>query len=235
MRIPAFFTILALALPLAAPHAASAEGRLSVSGEARVAAVPDMATISLGATGRGDSAVAAMNATSSAVDAILARLAELGVEPRDIQTTQLRVSEQTRWDRDRNEDIFIGYAATNTVRVRVRDLDGIGALLAAVLDDGANQLQSLRFGVQEAREIEDEARRRAVADAIAKAELYAGAAGVTLGPVLELRDSAEPLVRSIVEPEPMVLEEAPAARDVPVAAGEIEVSAEVTMVFAIGE
>ncbi|OWV56774.1 SIMPL domain-containing protein [Mameliella alba] len=235
MRISAFLTILALALPLGAPHAASAEGRLSVSGEARIAAVPDMATISLGATGRGKTAVEAMNATSTAVDAILARLSDLGVEARDIQTTQLRVNEQTRWDRDRNEDIFVGYYATNTVRVRIRDMDGIGALLSAVLDDGANQLQSLTFGVQEPREVEDEARRRAVADAIAKAKLYADAAGVTLGPVLELRDSAEPLVRSIVEPEPMVVEEAPAARDVPVAAGEIEVRAEVTMVFSVSE
>lgn len=231
MRILAFMT----ALMLAAPLGALAEGRLTVSGEARVAAVPDMATISLGATGRGKTAVEAMNATSGAVDAILATLRDLGIEARDIQTTQLRVGEQTRWDRERNEDIFIGYAASNTVRVRVRDLDGIGALLSGVLDDGANQLQSLSFGVQDPRAVEDEARRRAVADAMAKAKLYAEAAGVALGPLQELRDTAEPLVSSIVQPEPMMLEEAPAARDVPVAAGEIEVRAEVTMVFSIGE
>ncbi|WP_246594367.1 SIMPL domain-containing protein [Mameliella sediminis] len=223
------------ALMLAAPLGALAEGRLTVSGEARVAAVPDMATISLGATGRGKTAVEAMNATSGAVDAILTTLRDLGIEARDIQTTQLRVGEQTRWDRERNEDIFIGYAASNTVRVRVRDLDGIGALLSGVLDDGANQLQSLSFGVQDPRAVEDEARRRAVADAMAKAKLYAEAAGVALGPLQELRDTAEPLVSSIVQPEPMMLEEAPAARDVPVAAGEIEVRAEVTMVFSIGE
>ncbi|MBY6115821.1 SIMPL domain-containing protein [Mameliella alba] len=231
MRILAFMT----ALMLAAPLGALAEGRLTVSGEARVAAVPDMATISLGATGRGKTAVEAMNATSGAVDAILATLRDLGIEARDIQTTQLRVGEQTRWDRERNEDIFIGYAASNTVRVRVRDLDGIGALLSGVLDDGANQLQSLSFGLQDPRAVEDEARRRAVADAMAKAKLYAEAAGVPLGPLQELRDTAEPLVSSIVQPEPMMLEEAPAARDVPVAAGEIEVRAEVTMVFSIGE
>lgn len=231
MRILAFMT----ALMLAAPLGALAEGRLTVSGEARVAAVPDMATISLGATGRGKTAVEAMNATSGAVDAILATLRDLGIEARDIQTTQLRVGEQTRWDRERNEDIFIGYAASNTVRVRVRDLDGIGALLSGVLDDGANQLQSLSFGVQDPRAVEDEARRRAVADAMAKAKLYAEAAGVPLGPLQDLRDTAEPLVSSIVQPEPMMLDEAPAARDVPVAAGEIEVRAEVTMVFSIGE
>lgn len=231
MRILAFLTIVALALPVGA----SAEGRLTVSGEARIAAVPDMAIITLGADGRGPTAIDAMNVTSGAVEAILARLKGLGVEARDIQTSQLRVSEQTRWDNQRNEDIFLGYYATNTVRVRVRDLDGIGPLLSAVLNDGANKLQNLSFAVQEPREIEDEARRRAVADAKAKAELYASAAGVTLGSVVDLRDSAEPLVRSIGGPEPMILEEAAMARDVPVAAGEIDVRAEVTMVFAIAD
>ncbi|SNS03454.1 SIMPL domain-containing protein [Antarctobacter heliothermus] len=129
----------------------------------------------------------------------------------------------------------MGYYATNTVSVRVRDLDGISALLSAVLDDGANQLRNLSFSVLEPRPIEDEARRRAVADAMAKAKLYADAAGVTLGPLLELRDNAEPLVRSIAGAEAMMMEEAVVAKDVPVAAGELEVRAEVTMVFAIAE
>mgnify|MGYP003144404829 CR=1 FL=1 len=231
MRILAFLTVVAFAMPLAAV----AEGRLTVSGEGHLAVVPDMAVITLGADGRGQTAVEAMNATSVAVEAILARLADLGVETRDIQTTQLRVNEQTRWDNTRNEDVFLGYYATNTVSVRVRDIDGISALLSAVLDDGANKLQNLSFSVQEPRKIEDEARRRAVADAMAKAELYADAAGVTLGTVLELRDSAEPLVRSIARAEPMMLEEAVVAKDVPVAAGELEVRAEVTMVFSIAE
>ncbi|MGP6085849.1 SIMPL domain-containing protein [Antarctobacter jejuensis] len=232
MRILIFLIATLCALPLAA----LAEGRLTVSGEARVAAVPDLATLSLGASGRGDTAIEAMNATSEAVDAILARLASLNVEARDIQTRQLRVNEQTRWDRDTEQEIFIGYYATNSVSVRVRDLDRIGELLSAVLDDGANDLQDLSFGLQHPREVEDEARRRAVADAQAKAALYAEAAGMPLGAILSIKDSAEPLVRSIVQAEPMiVVEESPAARDVPVAAGEIEVRAEVTMVFAIGD
>ncbi|WP_417208068.1 SIMPL domain-containing protein [Antarctobacter sp.] len=231
MRILAFLTVVALSLPLVA----AAEGRLTVSGEGHLAVVPDMAVITLGADGRGPTAVEAMNATSDAVEAILARLTGLGVDMRDIQTTQLRVNEQTRWDNARNEDVFLGYYATNTVSVRVRDLDGISALLSAVLDDGANQLQNLSFSVQEPRPIEDEARRRAVADAMAKAKLYADAAGVTLGPVLELRDTAEPLVRSIAGAEAMMREAAVVAKDVPVAAGELEVRAEVTMVFTIAE
>ena len=232
MRILIFLIATLVAMPLQA----LAEGRLTVSGEARIAAVPDVATITLGARGRGKTAIEAMNATSEAVEVILERLAVLDIDARDIQTTQLNVGELSRWDNERNENVFIGYLATNTVQVRVRNLDLIGELLSAVLDDGANELRNLSFGLQDARAVEDEARRRAVADAMTKAALYAEAAGVPLGDVVSIKDSAEPLVRSIVEAEPMIIaEEAPAARDVPVAAGEIEVRAEVTMVFAIGE
>jgi uncharacterized protein YggE len=229
MRILAFL----FAAALAVPFAAQAEGTLTVAGEARVAVVPDMATVSLGAVGRGQTAVAAMNATSAAVDAILARLASLGIESRDIQTTQLRVNEETRWDNNRNEDVFLGYIAQNSVRVRVRDMEQLSPLMAAVLDEGANRLQNLDFGLQEPRKAEDEARRRAVADAIAKADLYATAAGVEVGNVISLRDTAEPIVRSMARAEPMIMAEA-VVLDVPVAAGEIEIRAEVTMVFAIG-
>jgi uncharacterized protein YggE len=229
MRILAFL----FAAALAVPFAAQAEGTLTVAGEANVAVVPDMATVSLGAVGRGQTAVAAMNATSAAVDAILARLASLGIESRDIQTTQLRVNEETRWDNNRNEDVFLGYIAQNSVRVRVRDMEQLSPLMAAVLDEGANRLQNLDFGLQEPRKAEDEARRRAVADAIAKADLYATAAGVEVGNVISLRDTAEPIVRSMARAEPMIMAEA-VVLDVPVAAGEIEIRAEVTMVFAIG-
>jgi uncharacterized protein YggE len=230
MRNLAFLVVAFLALPLAA----TAQGTVTVAGEARVAVVPDMATISLGAVGRGKTAVEAMNATSGAVEAVLARLESLGVEARDIQTTQLRVNEETRWDNQRNEDVFLGYVAQNTVSVRVRDMAQLSSLMADVLDQGANRLQNLDFGLQEPRKAEDEARRRAVADAIAKAGLYADAADIDLGKVLSIRDTAEPMVRSISGPEPMMLEEA-MMREVPVAAGELEVRAEVTMVFAIGE
>lgn len=231
MRNLMFFVVACVLLPLAAV----AEGRLTVAGEARVAAQPDMATLTLGALGRGKTAAEAMNETSVAVEAILARLAALGVAQRDVQTTQLRLREDTRWDQSRNEDVFMGYVARNTVEVRIRDLDGIGALLAAVLDDGANELQNLYFGLQNPRKVEDEARRRAVADARSRAELYAEAAGVTLGALVSLRDTAEPLVPSVMPAEPVIVEAAMASEDVPVAAGEIVVRAEVTLVYAIGE
>ncbi len=230
MRILIFLFAICLGLP----SVAQAQGGMTVAGEARVAVVPDMASVSLGAVGRGETAAEAMNATSVAVNAILSRLESLGIAPQDIMTTQLQLSEETRWDNARNQDVFLGYIARNSVQVRVRDLERLSGLMAAVLDDGANRLQNLSFGLQNPREAENEARRRAVADAMEKAALYAEAAGVTLGDVVSLRDTAEPIVRSRAGAEARMMAE-PVVMDVPVAAGEIEVRAEVTMVFDIGE
>ncbi|WP_040604185.1 SIMPL domain-containing protein [Sagittula stellata] len=213
---------------------AQAPGRMTVSGEAKVVATPDMAVLRLGAQGRGETAAEAMDSTSAAVSAILARLQELGVAENDIKTTSLNLSEERRWNREQEVEVFEGYLAENIVEVRVRDLDSLGAILGDVLDEGANRMQGLQFTLQDPREVEDEARRRAVADARAKAELYAEAAGVSLGTLVTLTDSATPIVRPMDLAEPVVME-ARAAKDVPVAAGEIEIRAEVTMTYALGQ
>ncbi|MFW2542204.1 SIMPL domain-containing protein [Primorskyibacter sp. 2E107] len=222
--------IAALLAPLPAALAAqeAALRSLTVTGQGTVAAVPDMAQISLGARAQDETAVGAMNKTSEALDAILSRLTAMGIDARDIQTSGLRLDE--RWSNGsvngvRERD---GYEATNMVTVRVRDLEKLSDVLKAVLDDGANSLANLSFDVQDPRALQEEARRQAVRDAMEKAKLYAGAAGVTLGPVLTITDSATPMVAS--GDMPMLRAE---AMSVPVAAGEITLQGQVTMVFGL--
>ncbi|MFZ7090141.1 SIMPL domain-containing protein [Primorskyibacter sp. 2E233] len=219
-----------IALPVAAIAQEQAPRTMTVTGEASVTAVPDMAQISLGARAQDKTAVGAMNKTSDALETIMARLTGMGIAARDIQTSSLRLDE--RWE---NSSInggreFQGYEASNMLTIRVRDLDGLGDVLKAVLDDGANSLNNLSFDVQDPRPLQDEARRLAVRDAMEKARLYSGAAGVGLGPVLRITDSATPMVSSRDMPVAMM----EAAR-VPIAAGEITLRGQVTMVFQIGE
>lgn len=224
---------LALAMFAASPALADTLSTITVSGEAKVVTAPDMATLSLGATGAGQDALTAMNVTSEALEAVIARLQSSGVEDRDIQTSSLRLNRKASWDREKDQEIFQGYEASNMLTIRVRDLSTLSAVLGAVLSDGANNLSGLTWGVQDTQAVEDEARRRAVKDAMAKAALYAEAAGVVLGDVMSIRDTATPIVGpSLGRAAPMM---ADMASDVPVAAGEIEASANITMVFAIGE
>ena len=221
---------IAITILLALPFGAAAQDlpSLTVTGEGSVSAVPDMATVTLGVSARDPSAATAMNRTSQAVAAILERLTALGVAPRDVQTTDLSLGPV--WvDRNNNGQPQVdGFEASNRVTVRIRAIDSVGAVLEAVLEDGANRLDGLSFGLQDPRPLLDEARRLAVADARAKAQLYADAAGVPLGPVRELTEGG------VIGPRPEMMM-AMRADAVPVAAGETTLSALVTVVYDIGE
>lgn len=224
--------VVALAVCLAAPVLADTDQTITVTGEARVAAAPDMARLSLGATGRGADPITAMNHTSAVLDVVIARLQSMGLEPRDIQTSSAQLNRRARWDRDKEQEVFLGYEANNSLTIRVRDLSQLGGVLGAVLEDGANSLSNLTWAVQDPAPLEDKARREAVQDAMAKAALYAEAAGVELGQVLMISDSAAAGIGPSMRGAAPVMEAM--AADVPVVAGEIEASARVTMVFAIG-
>ncbi len=212
--------VLALA-PLAAP----AEGaRLTVTGEGSAAAVPDMATVSLGVTAQDPEAGAAMDQASRAAADILARLDGLNIAPRDRQTSDIGL--QPVWSRYDSDDRRItGYEATNSLTVRVRDLESLGDVLAAVTEGGANRLSGLTFGLQEPGPVMDAARRDAVADAMARAGVLAEAAGETLGPILSISEAGGSA--------PMPMMEMARMASAPVAAGEQVVSAQVTVVFSL--
>ncbi len=213
--------------------AAWAEGevaRITVTGEGRVAAVPDMATVSLGVSAQAETAKAAMDRTSDGVAALLVQLAAAGVEDRDIQTSGLSLGPVWQHSRTGDEPPRItGFSAANTVTVRVRALDELGRLLDGALAGGVNTLHGVSFGLQDPMPRLDEARAEAVADAWRKAELLAGAAGVSLGPILSIAED-----QGVSGPMPMFRMEAAMADAVPVAAGETEVTARVTIVWQLG-
>jgi uncharacterized protein YggE len=217
--------VLAISLVLAPAAAPAQTEGIQVTGEGSVAAVPDMATITLGVSARDRDPAAAVNATSEAVTSILDRLDGLGIAPRDVQTAELSLR-PTRPARDGSAPEIAGFEASNRVTLRVRALARLGTILQAVLQDGANRLDGLRYGLQDPAPLIEQARRRAVADAQARAALYAEAAGVPLGPVRSISETGR-----MPRPQQMM-----AVRDdaVPVAAGEITLTARVSMHFGIG-
>lgn len=231
--------VAAAALFLALPGAVSGQeppatiATVTVTGEGRVQAPPDMATISLGVTTEADSASAAMADNSDAVAAVLARLSEAGVEERDIQTSGLSLGPRYAYrDSGGEAPEITGYTASNIVTVRVRALASLGAVLDRVVSGGANTINGLAFGLADDRAPLDQARQAAVADAARKAALYAEAAGVVLGPIRSIREGGEGM-----PPQPMMAAEASFARgdDVPVQGGELDIRAQVTIVYAVTE
>jgi uncharacterized protein YggE len=220
-----------LVLPLSA-QAEESPPIIAVWGEGEVAAAPDMAIVTLGARAEAGTAQEAMAQSSAGVSATLAVLEAAGVEPRDIQTSGLSLS--PRWvrpeDRDGPSEVD-GYVASNTLTIRVRDLDDLGEILDAAVSQGANSLGGISFGLSDPDAAEEAARRDAVADARDRAGVFAEAAGVTLGALQSLSDESG----GGSAPVMMMRAEAMSDSAVPVAAGELTVSARVRVVYAIAE
>ncbi|MFP7672879.1 SIMPL domain-containing protein [Marivita sp. S0852] len=211
--------------------AASADsvGQITVTGEGRVSAAPDMAVITIGASAEDKTAKVAMDKTSQVTGAILENLTQFDIAPRDVQTSDLSL--RPVWDNrasGTDQPRIRAYSASNRVTVRIRNLDDLGAVLDAVLTDGANQLGGLSFTLSDPEPVLNDARIRAVADARARAELFAQAAGVELGALVSLSETGARTPR----PEMFSMARASDA-GVPVAQGETEIRAGVTLVYEI--
>ncbi|WP_417473272.1 SIMPL domain-containing protein [Leisingera sp.] len=225
----------ALMLSMSAGSLAAAEGtplrQISVTGESTLTVAPDLATITLGVTEEAEEAAMAMQAVSKVMAAVIAELKAAGIAPEDMQTRH--VSMHPVWSQDRSYDEggkrrITGFQASNTLMLRVRDLDRLGSVMDAVLAAGANNFQGLTFGVEDPAAVADKIRGEAVKDAIRKAAQLAEAAGMELGPV-----------RSISEhgggggPRPMMAMEMARSDAMPIEAGELSFSHNVSVVFDI--
>ncbi|MEC8294752.1 MAG: SIMPL domain-containing protein [Pseudomonadota bacterium] len=198
---------------------------ITVTGEGVVAATPDMATISLGVQHVADTPEIAMMQTAQASQAVVSRLKMMGIAEADMQTSNLSLHQVENYDRN-NQPRIEGYRASNSLRVQVRDLDQLGPVLTAVLQDGANNFGGLSFGLSEPRPAQDQARQAAVKDALAKAALYAEAAGVELGDVVSISEAG-----SHDMPMPMMRMEMAVGSDMAVEAGELNLNQQVTVVL----
>lgn len=235
-RLPALLLSAALAGPVAAvallPQAVRAEAParlITVTGEGSVQAAPDQATISLGVTTQGDTAASAMASNNAALSQVMDRLRAAGIAEADMQTSNLSMNPNWTNGEDGAPRIS-GYVATNMLTLRVRMLDTLGAVLDAAVSSNANTLNGLTFGMADARPLQDQARKAAVADAIARATLLAEAAGTKLGRVVSISEQG-----TWPGPAPMFRMDAAAASPVPVAGGEVGITASVSVVFEIAD
>jgi uncharacterized protein len=197
----------------------------SASGEVRVA--PDRATIQIGVQTRATTAAAAAAQNSQKQRAVIEAIKAKGVPAQQIATSNFNVIPETRFDREgQAAPRTTSYLVMNTIVVELRRIDQVGPTLDAALGAGANEINSLSFGISNADSARREALALAVAKARADAEVMARAAGGTLGTLIEI--SAAP--RNIPGPIPYMREAMAAAADgkVPVEPGQESVTATVT-------
>jgi uncharacterized protein YggE len=196
MRGLGFVAVLGIVAPLAGQEASRADVVpppvvvTSAQGEARV--TPDRATIFIGVETRGSTAARASADNARKQRSVIDTLRVLGVAASDIATVSYNVSPEQRYRPEQGDTVpkVVGYVVSNTVRVEVRALAQLGALIDAALAKGANAINSLQFYSSN----EDAARRSALAAAVERARgdaaALAAAAGGNLGELLEVSSSA---------------------------------------------
>ena len=183
MKQLAILTAFALAALTSAPAAAQVSPpSIDVSGEATISIAPDRASIEAGVTSEAKTAKEASSANNEAMGRVLQALKGAGVEDRDVQTSRLTLSPMyISRPGNSGTSTITGYRASNRVTVRLRDVSKVASTIDTLVSAGANEIGGISFSVEAASKLLDEVRAKAVADARRKAEIYAAAAGVTLG------------------------------------------------------
>lgn len=206
--------------------------RISVTGEGEVGVAPDMAILNLTVLREGETARAALSANSEAMKQVLAALKEAGVAERDLQTSGLSIQPRfAQPGKERNvEPKIIGYTVSNAVTVRVRKLGDAGAILDKAVSLGVNQGGGIVFLKDDLKPTLTEARKLAVADAVARAKTLAEAADIKLGKILSIEEQSI-MPRPMPYGGPMRMAASDAA--VPLASGENTYRTQVNVVFEI--
>jgi uncharacterized protein len=218
-------------------HHPLGEATISVTGTGIMTAEPDIAIVQAGAVTEGATARAALDANTKIMADTFAALRALGVEDRDMQTSRLTVEPRYTYfepvNGTRRPPRIDGYTVNNNLTVRVRDLAIIGEALDALISAGVNQMGGLSFAVDEPAALFMDARRAAVEDALAQARLLTGAAGVSLGRVISITQNNAYQQPPMPQMARMMVAEMD--QGVPVASGEQELTAQVTIIWAIAQ
>ncbi|MGE5229145.1 MAG: SIMPL domain-containing protein [Deltaproteobacteria bacterium] len=204
----------------------AATNTVTASGAGTTQAVPDTAEMSFGVTTTSSNAKTALDDASKTAEQIAAAVKKQGVADEDIQTQDVSVYPQTV-DQD-GKQVITGYQASLSVRVKVRDIATLGEVITAANAAGANSISGPSFTIGDPAPARAEAIDEAVADARKSAEAMAEAAGKSVGEVLSMSSSDAGMVAG-----PMYRAQAmdAAAESVPIEPGQLDISANVVVVF----
>ncbi len=205
---------------------------MSLQGNATIRAEPDMATVTTGVVTTADTARTALSANNEAMANLLDLVKSVGVADRDMQTSNFSVAPQYVYSDKpdvngyRRPPKLVGYQVTNDLTVNLRDLNSLGTVLDKMVSAGSNTINGISFAVSDSSTLIDDARRAAMKDAIAKADLYAKAAGVCLDRIVSISENGG------YTPAPLMMKSMAAdvaMPAVPVATGEVGYSMSVSV------
>lgn len=218
----ALFALLsaAVAVPAAAQAPTQPPPEVQAMAMGEVTAAPDRATIVFGVETRAATAGEASQQNATKQQAVIAALRSAGIPQERIATISYTINPEMEYDEGRRTSRVVAYVARNLVRVDVRDISRMGALIDAAVRAGANGVSSLQFDSSRRDELRREALQSAMRKACVEASVMAQAAGGSLGPLLQASTSD---ARPYPQPVPVMREMAMAQADTPITPGEMEI------------
>jgi len=218
--------------PVSAVLSSQQEG-IWVTGQGEVTATPDIVTLRVGIEAQEASVAEAQARGTEAMNRVMDALKDQGVTEKDIQTQYFSIYRVTRWDREKEEEIVVGYRVSNMVTAKIRDVEKAVTVVDAVAQAGGDltRINSVAFSIDDPSPYYEEAREKAIAEAEAKAKQLARLAGVSLGKPTYISEGIQtppPVTRVMAESAP-----APAAAPTPISPGEMEITLTVQVAYAI--
>ena len=229
-------TIAVLAAILVVPGVAAAQQNnqqppvIVTRGESVLKRAPDQAWVSIAAESRASTAAQAQQANADAMRAVQAALAKSGLPADAIKTTGYSLQPDMEYTGGRSR--VRGYIARNSIEVRVDDLTKLSTVIDAAGQSGATNMSGLRFDLKDRANVEREALRLAVQDAMARARAIASGANAQIGAIVRIDEQGG------FDPPPMPMYRtqtamAEAAPQTPITPGEVEIRAQVTLTVAV--
>ncbi|MBO5568945.1 MAG: SIMPL domain-containing protein [Clostridia bacterium] len=170
--------LLAILIISLTPTFASADSEIRVTGTGEVLIPADTAVVSLGVSAADKDVRTAQGMANEAIAAIRSALIEGGIAEEDINTDYINI--YAMYDYGSGSEQITGYNANSTLAIRVKDIDRVGEVIDLAFGAGANTLNGINFSATDTTVAKEKAMRLAVADAQAKADVLADAAGLQI-------------------------------------------------------
>ena len=205
---------------------------LSVIGVGQVYYTPDEAVVTFRALGQGDTAEEALRVSTSKASAIIDALKGLGIKDEDIKTSGINV--YPRYDYEVKPPRIVGYEASYTIVVRIRDIGLVGKTIDAAFSAGADGMYGVQFTISDEKraELVQQAIRAAVEDAEEKAKIIAESLGMKVVRIKSVSLSSQPI---IPVPRPAIAFKAAEAGGVPIEPGRATISASVSVIYLLSK
>lgn len=203
---------------------------ISVSGQGKVYAKPDVAILVLGVEDKGAKISDIVKVNTDKMNKIIKDVKDSGVDEKDIQTTQYSINPEYNWT-EKGGRIFVGYILTQQITVKIRDFEKVGSILDKATSDGANAVGDLQFTIDNPEQVQAEARQKAIEQAKEKAKTIASQSGLKIVKLINVSEGGYYPQPLYAKGAGIAVESANVAPDIQ--AGQMEIDSTVILTYRV--